>query len=124
MRVLMLRSAALAGLAVALGCGWFAGMELLLRHPRYLWRALVAGAIVAEAAITIAMVEDVIEASGLRWPLTVAAAASACLGGLIIAADLARPGVPAANHFEGYLLIAGLALVSYGGLTIAALALD
>ena len=115
------RLASLAGLAVVVGCGWFATLELLLRHHGYAWRALLAGAIVAEGAVTIAVFEDVVALPALRWPLTAGAGATGLLGAWIIARDLALPGLPAKPHFEGYLLIIGLALIAHGLLTIAAM---
>ena len=114
------RLASLAGLAVVVICGWFATMELLLRHDGYGWRALAAAAIVAEGALTIAVFENLVTVPALRWPLTAGAGATGLLGGWIIAQDLALPGLPARPHFEGYLLIIGLALIAYGLLTIAA----
>ena len=115
------RSASLAGLAVVVGCGWFATMELLLRHDGYGWRALAAAAIVAEGALTIAVFEVLVTVPALRWPLTVGAVATGLLGAWVIAQDLALPGLPAQPHFEGYLLIIGLVLIVYGLLTIAAI---
>jgi hypothetical protein len=115
------RLASLAGLAVVVGCGWFATMELLLRHDGYAWRALVAAAIVAQGAITIAVCEDLVTVPALRWPLTAGAGATGLLGGWIIVQDLALPGLPARPHFEGYLLIIGVALIAYAVVTIAAM---
>jgi hypothetical protein len=43
------------------------------------------------------------------------------VGWWVVAEDLSRPGLPARPHFEGYLLIIGLALIAYGVLTIAAM---
>jgi hypothetical protein len=117
------RLASLAGLAVVVSSGWFATMELLLRHEGYAWRALVAAAIVAEGALTIAVCEDLFELAALRWPLTAGAAATGLLGTWIIAHDLALPGLPAKPHFEGYLLIIGLALIAYAVLTVTAISL-
>ena len=115
------RLASLSGLAVVVFCGWFAAMELLLRHEGYGWRALAAAAIVAEGALTIAVFEDLVTVRALRWPLTAGAGATGVLGAWIIAQDLALPGLPAKPHFEGYLLIIGVALIAYGLLTIAAM---
>jgi hypothetical protein len=117
-----MRLASLAGLAVVLGCGWLAMMELLLQHDGYGWRVLVRAAIVAEGAITIAVCEELVDlTAALRWPLTAGAATTAALGWWVVAEDLARPGLPARPHFEGYLLIIGLVLIAYGVLTIAAM---
>ncbi len=113
--------AALASLGVVLTCGWFATMELVLRHPEYPWRSLVAAAIVVEGALTFAALEDLIPAAPLRWPLAAGAAVTGLLGWWVVAEDLARPGLPARPHFEGYLLIIGLALIAYGVLTIIAM---
>ena len=121
LRDLPARLASLAGLAVVVSCGWFATMELLLRHDGYGWRALVATAVVAEAALTIAVFEDLVTVPALRRPLTAAAAATGVLGVWIIAQDLSLPGLPSRLHFEGYLLIIGVALIAYGLLTIAAM---
>jgi hypothetical protein len=121
MRILILRLASLAGLAVVLCCGWFAMMELLLRHDGYLWRALIAAAIMAQGALTIAVFEDLFDPAFLRWPLTVGAIVTGTLGCWIAVEDLARPGLPARPHFEGYLLIIGLALTGYGLITTAAI---
>ena len=121
LRNLPARLASLAGCAVVVSCGWFATMELLLRHDGYGWRALVAAVIVAEGALTIAVFEDLVTVPALRWPLTVAAAATGVLGVWIIAQDLSLPGLPSRLHFEGYLLIIGLVLIVYGLVTIAAI---
>jgi ABC-type uncharacterized transport system permease subunit len=115
------RPASLAGLAVVVGGGWFLTMELFLRHPGYQWRAMAAAAIVVEGALTIVLLEDMVTLPALRWPLTAGAGATGLLGGWIITQDLALPGLPARPHFEGYLLIIGLALIAYGLLTIAAM---
>jgi hypothetical protein len=121
LRAATARLASLAGLAVALGCGWFATMELFLRHPGYGWRFLVAAAIAAEGTLTIAVLEDLLTMPALRWPLTAAAAATGFLGWWVIAEDVSRPGLPAGPHFEGYLLIIGLTLIAYSALTIGAM---
>jgi len=113
--------AALASLGVVLSCGWLATMELFLRHPDYGWRFLVESAIVAEAALTIAVLENLMPAVALRWPLVAGAFATGLAGWWVVAEDLSRPGLPARPHFEGYLLIIGLALIAYGVLTIAAM---
>jgi hypothetical protein len=124
MRLILSRLAALAGLAVVLCCGWLAMMELILRHPGYVWRFVVAAAIVAQAALTIAVLEDLVEVPALRWPLAAVAAATGLLGGWIVLEDLSRPGLPARPHFEGYLLIIGLALAAYGLLTTGAISVQ
>ena len=113
--------AALASVAVILICAWFALMELVLRHPGYGWRVAVALAIAASAAFSFAVFEDLIEADPWRWPAAGGGAAAAALGWWVITEDLSRPGVPAAKHVEGYLLIAGLALIVHGVLTMVAL---
>jgi hypothetical protein len=113
--------ASLASLGVVLSCGWLATMELFLRHPDYGWRFLVEAAIVAEAALTLAVLEDLVPAAPLRWPLAAGAFATGLLGWWVVAEDLSRPGLPARPHFEGYLLIIGLALIAYGVLTIVAM---
>ena len=112
--------ALLASLAVVLGCGWLAMMEFVLPRPGYGWRFLVEAAIVAESALTIAVLENLAPAT-LRWPLAAGAAGTGLLGWWVVAEDLARPGLPARPHFEGYLLIIGLALIAYGLLTIVAM---
>lgn len=121
MRLVLRRLASLAGFGIVLCSGWFAAMELLLRHDGYPWRFVIAAAIVVEGALAVAVFEDLVEVPALRWPLTAGAAATGLLGAWIIAEDLARPGLPARPHFEGYLLIVGLALIAYGLLTSAAL---
>ena len=121
MRVLAPRLASLAALGVVLGCGWFAMMELRLRHPGYGWRFLVAAAIVVEGALAIAVFQDLVAGRALRWPLLAGAAATGLLGWWIVAGDLSRPGLPVKPHFEGYLLIIGLALIAYAVLTIVAM---
>ena len=113
--------ASLASLAFVLACGWLATMELFLGYPGYGWRFLAEAAIVVESALTIAVTEDLVTAAPWRWPLTAGAAATAALGWWVVAEDLARPGLPARPHFEGYLLIAGLALIAYGALTLVAM---
>jgi hypothetical protein len=121
MRVALARLASLAGLAVVLCCGWFALAELLLRHDGYPWRSLIAAALVVEGALAVAVFEELFEPAPFRWPLTAGAVATGALGCWIISADLARPGLPARPHFEGYLLIIGLSLIAYGVLTIVAM---
>ncbi|MBI3402770.1 MAG: hypothetical protein HY048_15240 [Acidobacteria bacterium] len=106
--------AALASLGVVLSCGWLATMELFLRHQDYGWRFLVEAAIVVESALTIAVLEDLVPAAPLRWPLAAGALVTGLVGWWVIAEDLSRPGLPARPHFEGYLLIVGLALIAYG----------
>lgn len=112
--------AALASLAVVLSCGWLATMELILRRPDYEIRFLVEFLIVIESAMTIAVLRGLAPAA-LRWPILAGAAATGLLGGWVVAEDLSLPGLPARAHFEGYLLIIGLALVSYGVLTVIAM---
>ena len=114
MRVLILRLASLAALVVVLCCGWFATLELVLRRPDYGWRFLVAAALVVEGALTLAVIENLIDLPALRSPLSVGAAATGLLGVWLIVDDLSRPSLPAANHFEGYLLLIGMALLGYG----------
>ena len=75
----------------------------------------------AEGALTFVVCEDLVDLPALRWPLIAGAAATGALGSWIIAEDLSRPGLPARPHFEGDLLIIGLALVAFGLLTIVAL---
>lgn len=112
--------AALASLAVVLSCGWLAVVELILRQPDYEIRFLVECPIVLEGAITIAVLQGLAPAA-LRWPILVGAAATGLLGGWVVAEDLSRAGPPARPHFEGYLLIIGLAFVAYGVLTMIAM---
>lgn len=121
MRLVIRRLASLAGLGSVLCCGWSAGMELLLRHDGYVWRFLIAAFLVAEAALTIAVFEDLVDVPALSWPLTTGAAATGLLGAWIVAEDLARLGLPASRHFEGYLLVIGLVLMAYGMATIVAI---
>ena len=120
MRVLILRLSSLAAFGVVLCCGWFATLELVLRHPGYRWRFVVAAVLVVEGAVTFAVTEDLIDAPAWRWRLTAGAAATGVLGAWIIADDLSRASLPAANHFEGYLLLIGLVLLGFGVLTVAA----
>jgi hypothetical protein len=47
----------------ALSCGWFATMELLLRHDGFVWRALLAAGIAADGVFTIAVCEDLVDAT-------------------------------------------------------------
>ena len=68
LRPFVIRCASLTSLGVVLACGWFATIELLLRHDGYIWRALVAAAIVAEGALTFAVFEDLIDLGSLHWP--------------------------------------------------------
>jgi ABC-type uncharacterized transport system permease subunit len=112
--------ALLASAGVILCCGWFALMELILQHPGYGWRFAIAAAIVVEALATLGLFEK-LTSSALRWPLVAAALATGLLGGWILAENLARPGLAARPHFEGYLLIIGLALVAYGAMTSVAM---
>ena len=121
MRVLVRRLASLGGLGIILCASWFAMMELLLRHPGYGWRSGVAAVLAAQGFLTFAVCEDLFELAPFRWPLTAGAAVAGALGVWIISDDLARPGLPARPHFEGYLLIIGLALIVYGLLTVAAI---
>jgi hypothetical protein len=81
----------------------------------------VAAAIVAQGALTLVVLEDLIPAAPFRWPLAAGGLATGLVGWWIVAEDLARPGLPARPHFEGYLLIIGVALIAYGVLTIVAM---
>jgi hypothetical protein len=120
LRTAAARLASLASLALVLGCGWLATMELFFRRPGFEWRFVVEAAIVIEGALTIALLEDLV-AARLRWPLTAGAGLTGVLGWWVVAEDLSRPGLPARPHFEGYLLLAGLILIAYGALTMLAM---
>jgi hypothetical protein len=122
LRRFWVRTASSASVGVILCCGWFATMELILRHPGYGWRFAIAAAIVVEGAVTIALFQERLPAA-FRWPLAAAVLATEILGWWILAEILVLPGNPASPRFEGYLLIIGLALAVYGAATGAALVL-
>jgi len=121
LRVVAVRLASTASLGVVLIGGWFTMMEMLLRHDGYAWRVGAAAIVIVEGALTIAVLEELITAPVFRGPLTLGAIATAFLGWWIVVDDLSRPGLPARPHFEGYLLIVGVALIGYGALTIVAI---
>jgi ABC-type uncharacterized transport system permease subunit len=121
LRPIINRLASLASLGVVLCCGWLATMELFLRQAGYGWRFPIEASIVVESALTLAVMEDLVPRATLGWPLAAGAALTGLLGWWVVAEDLSRPELPARPHFEGYLLIIGLALIAHGVLTIAAM---
>lgn len=99
---------ALAGL-------WLGGMDLLLRHPGFDAREVVAGTIVTQALLTLLALR-------LRadiWPRI--APLLGCVPILMLAAKALREALRNPGHIEGYILLIALALVLQATLTLLTL---
>ncbi len=97
-------------------CGvWLGAMDLRLRHPGYLGREWIAGAIVLQAVTTLL---------ALRYPQRRALRRDALLGcaAIMFLASKAAWGVLHRAHFEGYVLLIALALAVQAVLTFTTLA--
>jgi hypothetical protein len=93
-------------------CGiWLGGMDILLRHHNLLYHESIAGRIVGQALLTLAML-PLRRLAWLRWAAALGAAAIAWLGGSALLAVLRGD-----NSFEGYILIIAALLVVQALLT-------
>lgn len=93
---------------------WLGVMENILKHPGYPGRSLIAAGIAVQGLVTLACI--LLDGrSALRNLVMIGAVVIAFLGGSAILRILG------AQHFEGFVLIIGAALVMQGVLTLAAL---
>jgi hypothetical protein len=93
---------------------WLAVMENILKHPDYFERTMVAACIVIQGLATLLFL--FINGGAVFRALVITGGVGiALLGASAIARDLR------AQHFEGFVLIIGLALVLEGALTLLAL---
>jgi len=95
---------------VAAGC-WLAAMEVVLRHPGFPSRILVAGLIVAQSASTLGAVG---RSSTRAWRIV--AAAGACV--LFAFGATAFVKNEAGSDFEGYVAVIAVALMLQAVLTL------
>lgn len=93
---------------------WFAMMENVLRHEGYSVRIVIACFIAVQSAATL-----LCERFGRQSPLRVAVIAGSAA--LVLLGGTAVLRILQASHFEGFVLIIGLALVLQGALAIATL---
>jgi len=100
--------------AIAAGI-WLGGMENILRHDGYAARSALAAFLAIQAVATLLFLWSNRAGSVLRI-LVMAGAAAIILLGASATLRILR-----AQHFEGFVLIIGLALVLQGALTLAAL---
>ena len=93
----------------AAGC-WLGVMELVLRHPGFPQRIVIAALIVVQSVLTLV----VIRSSHRLWRTLMSAGACGCLtlGALAIVRSVTGP------HFEGFAVIIGLALIVQALLTL------
>ena len=93
---------------------WLASMETILRHEGYGVRIAVACFIAVQSAATL-LFERFGRQSPLRPAVMAGSASLVLLGGTAVLRILQ------ASHFEGFVLIIGLALMLQGALAIATL---
>lgn len=93
---------------------WLIVMEHVLKHPGYAGRSVIDACIIVQSVCALGAIV-LTGASVLRKPVIVGAAAMILFGGSAIVRNLR------ADHFEGFVLIIGLALIVQGGLTIGLL---
>ncbi len=93
---------------------WLGVMENILRHPGYAGRSVIAACLAVQALATLACI-FLTERSAFRYVVMMGAVAMAFFGGSAFFRILA------AQHFEGFVLIIGTALVMQGVLTLATL---
>jgi hypothetical protein len=89
---------------------WLGLMDFLLKHPGYLSRELIAGAIVGEAMVTIAAL--LLPWTGFRW-----LAIAGCIPMYWLAVTATR-AMLRGNHPEGYVLLIALILVVQSSLAL------
>ena len=93
---------------------WLGVMENILRHDGYAGRSLIAAGIAIQGISTVLFVLLHVP-SVFRGVVMAGAAAFIAFGGSAILRILR------AQHFEGFVLLIGLALILHGGLTLATL---
>jgi len=91
---------------------WLLVMYVVLRHPGYEWRAAMAALFVVQSALTVAALSGWVDGGWMRVLLLGGAAGIVLAGGSAVQATLAG------DHFEGFALVIGLALVVQGVLTL------
>ncbi len=93
---------------------WLAVMENVLRHDGYTTRSAIACCIALQSAATL-LIGRLGRQSSLRVAVAAGSAALILLGGKAVLRILH------ASHFEGFVLVIGLALMLQGALAIATL---
>ncbi len=93
---------------------WLGVMENVLKHPGYAGRSVIAACIAVQGSAILACT-FLSGPSAFRSVVTMGAVAMAFLGGSAILRMLG------AQHFEGFVLIIGAALIMQGILTVATL---
>jgi len=100
--------------ALTAGAGiWLAVMENILKHDGYAGRMVIAAAILLQSVVTL-LLRGLAGCFIVRVFIAVGAIAAALWGALGIHRILASP------HFEGFVLLIGVALLSEGVLTLMA----
>lgn len=102
-------------LGTALAGLWLGMMDMLLRHPGYLAQSGIAAMIVCQALVTLGALWSHNKKRGLR-----AVAMMGSLGLLWLAGSALKATFDGA-HFEGYVLLIALALLTQAGLTLLTL---
>lgn len=99
-------------LFVAAACAWLAVMERVLKHPGYTGRTAVDLCLIAQAVATsVCLLLNLPPL--VRFLVTFCAVITAGFGGFAVISVLRS------QHFEGYILVIGLALVLEGLFTLA-----
>ena len=102
---------ALSCFTAAASC-WLVVMYFVLQHPGYEMRAVMATLFVIQSALTVASLAGWVDGLWVRVLLLGGAAAILLAGGSAVQATLKG------DHFEGFALVIGLALVIQGALTL------
>ena len=104
---------------------WLTVMNVVLHHAGYQWQAAVSALLMAQSALTLAVMSPGAAArtrGRLRWLVTIGAAAVLYAGGAAVAEQLSRsafdPARPGAPHFEGFALVIGVFFAIQGILTL------
>jgi hypothetical protein len=87
-------------------------MYFVLRHPGYEWRAAMAALFVVQSALTVTALAGWVDGGWVRVAVLVGAA------GILIAGGSALQATLGGDHFEGFALVIGLALLIQGALTL------
>jgi len=105
---------ALAGLSCFTGAAscWLAVMFVVLGHPGYQWRTVMALLFVVQSVLTLAALAGYANGGGIRLLLLLGAASTVVAGGQALRAN-ASSADP-----EGYAEVIGLALIIQGALTL------
>ena len=104
----------LLSLFVAAAGVWLGAMENLLRHDGYAGRTLIAACIAVQGISTVLLV--LLHGRALFRGIVMAGAAALILFGSSAILRILR-----AQHFEGFVLLIGLALIFQGALTLVTL---